>query len=198
MTVTHCWRACHAHPPHGHRQHASLGVTEFTSILAKNCLGNEFSNERPSDVTVNIGEEEDPISGISNTKILKPQQQSAQLQVLLEVSDASLNSSGSTLRKTNQLIHTPVKMPATIQHCNRVEGGQVCRSEQGACWHCGKKVSFCCPICEPGNANRHWVCNRNECAARHKANFNEMCRVICNNPPMSAEWMSTITKPGFG
>ena len=60
MTVADCWRAHHAHLPHGHR-HASLGITEFTSILAKDCLENEFSNERPSDAMVNIGEEEDPI-----------------------------------------------------------------------------------------------------------------------------------------
>ena len=140
---------------------------------------------------LDIGEEEDPVSSITDPFETPAKRQ----RVLQDVSDASSNTSG--LRTTKWLNHTPVKTPATIPHHNQLEGRQGRRSERGACRHCGRKVSFCCPICEPGNANRHWVCNRNECAARHKANFNEMCRVICNNPPMSAEWMSTITKPGF-
>ena len=191
MTVTDCWRAHQQHLTHGHR-HTSLTITEFTSILAKDCLENEFS--RVSDVMFNIGEEEDPVSSLTDPFATPAKRQ----RVLQDLSDTSSNTNSSGLRTTKWLNHTPVKTPATIPHHNQLEGRQGRRSERGACRCCGRKVSFHCPTCEPGNANRHWVCNRNECAARHKTHFNEMRRVICNNKPMSAEWMSTITKPGFG
>ena len=107
------------------------GIKDLTHILAKDCLENEHSTGRQSDVMVNIGEEENSISSISNTNFDAPTKRP---RVLQNASDASLNSNTSpNLRKTNWLNCRPVKTPPTVKRINQVDGRKGFRSERGAC-----------------------------------------------------------------
>ena len=54
MTVCDCWRGYRFHLPVDH-QHKNISVIDFASILGKDCLYNNYSNVKPSEMMLTIG-----------------------------------------------------------------------------------------------------------------------------------------------
>ena len=53
ICVTDCWNAYKFHNNYRHK-HNKIGIVDFASILAKDCLNNEFSNENPTNIALTI------------------------------------------------------------------------------------------------------------------------------------------------
>ena len=53
MCVTDCWHAYRFHNNFQH-SHSKIGIVDFASILAKDCLNNSFTNENPNNIALTI------------------------------------------------------------------------------------------------------------------------------------------------
>ena len=191
MTVTDSWHACRHHLPAGHA-HKLIAIADFTSILAKDCLDNQHSLQRPSEMILTIGKS--PTGREPAVLSLMPEDFETPAKgkhprlnpsVLTNLSASTMNS---TIKATEWLNHRLQKTPPTARFFNQRENRHGLRSEHGACRFCKNKTPFFCPICEESNACRHWVCMRNECTDSHKRAVRELKSQLCKRTPGSLQW----------
>ena len=159
MTVMDLWKACRHHLPMGHKK---MLLFDFTSILARDCLENQFIDKDPSTVMLTIPgpAEAGAVSSVSSAtcdgfSFLSPEQCRH-----VDSFDSPKEVFGSC--------ETHHKLFQTEEREERTN-----RRVRGRCQRpgCAGKTSWHCRKCVPRTASKAWYCDSRrfpDCHQYHK------------------------------
>ena len=150
MTIDDAWHAYRHHIWTGHA-HELISVLKFASILAKDCLANDYSSVRPSDMMLTIGV---PPSWTCYISSLADEFATPAKHPRVTPASSSSISSTESSKKSSSFDTESVFQMHMLEQTEKDEpyikhGKQGTRRSRGQCRSCGMKTSWFCPRCEP-------------------------------------------------
>ena len=192
MTITDCWLAYKFHLGKRH-PHKNITVVEFASILGKDCLNNDYSSLKPSDMMLTIGVSPTRACSISSftDDFSTPARKRKKIEATTTTPASSVATpSVSSTTKTTESIHK-VFREHMVQQTPKDEdyfenGKHGTRRKRGRCRARGSKTTWYCPVCVPKAAKRAWYCNSISCTRKHKRDVQrDKCIVV----PGPGQWL---------
>ena len=189
ITVCDAWLGYKHHLPDVH-PHKNMSILQFASVLARDCLENEYGNTRPSSMMLTIGVPTVGSFSSVTDEFGTPAKKSK--------TDHSPKSAASVGTKTTSSISTSTSVREAFKRHEELEqapmdipfecdGRKGRRRSRGRCRSCGMKTSWYCPACEPRpGSQREWYCTKERCTLQHKRDVEADA---CKNVPGCSGWL---------
>jgi hypothetical protein len=184
MTVTDACCAYKYHLNHRHK-HKDIGVVQFASMLALDCLTNKFTDARPSDSVLEIDvtqattETDTAIEFLSNKTTMDEQ---SIISALSSPTGSSL--SGNLMERKKKAIeelkckHILTQSDEMLKFTSHQPDGHLRkgkRHSRGSCRACKRKTAWFCAACDnTKGAKRAWYCAKHvrpDCQTKHHADI---------------------------
>ena len=179
-----------------------MTLVEFASILGKDCLNNDYSSLKPSDMMLTIGVSPSRACSVSSftdefaTPGKRPRLNEQTATPASSVATSSVSSTTRTTKRMQKdfLKHMLQQTPKDEPYME--QGRKGTRRSRGRCRACGSKTTWHCPVCVPKGTKRAWYCNSISCTRQHKLDLQEDKGILATgqrqwlNQTSGSDWMN--------